>query len=38
MQDTTTYKTPSKLKILYYSLLGFLIGFPGTVLLYNLMA
>jgi hypothetical protein len=37
MQDTTTYKTPSKMRMLNYSLLGFLIGFPGTVLVYYLM-
>lgn len=38
MQSTTTYKLPSKLQMLNYSLLGFLIGFPGTVALYHLMA
>ena len=35
MQSTTTYKLPSKLQMFNYSMMGFLIGFPGTVLLYN---
>jgi hypothetical protein len=37
MQNTTTYKTPSKLTIFNYSLMGFLVGFPGLVLAYNML-
>lgn len=37
MRRKGVFTMPSRMKMLSYGMLGFLIGFPGPVLAYNLL-